>query len=231
MHRSRSTSLAAVGLVSLLQGCSDRGPAVDPGRTDLTVRKSREPKSAAARQPVPLTGQDATVSSGTEVDTVSTQKALFGAGCFWGVEETFRQVEGVISTAVGYSGGTVADPAYQDVCTGRTGHAEVVQVEFDASRVSYDQLLDVFWSCHDPTTLNRQGPDFGSQYRSAIFFHTPEQEAAAKASKERLRQSGRFKRQIVTEITAASDFYRAEEYHQQYLAKRGQGACPSTGHD
>ncbi|HUU84156.1 MAG TPA: peptide-methionine (S)-S-oxide reductase MsrA [Phycisphaerae bacterium] len=162
---------------------------------------------------------------------MSTQKALFGAGCFWGVEETFRQVEGVISTAVGYSGGTVADPAYQDVCTGRTGHAEVVQVEFDASRVSYDQLLDVFWSCHDPTTLNRQGPDFGSQYRSAIFFHTPEQEAAAKASKERLRQSGRFKRQIVTEITAASDFYRAEEYHQQYLAKRGQGACPSTGHD
>ncbi len=153
------------------------------------------------------------------------QKATFGAGCFWGVETTFRQVKGVISTAVGYSGGTFKDPTYHDVCTGRTGHAEVVEVEYDPSRVSYEELLAVFWNIHDPTTLNRQGPDVGTQYRSAIFFHNPEQEVAAKASKEQLQHSGRFKKSIVTEITPASPFYRAEEYHQRYLEKHGQASC------
>ena len=153
------------------------------------------------------------------------EKATFGAGCFWGVEAAFQEIEGVTSTAVGYSGGTLANPTYQDVCSGRTGHAEVVQVEYDPARVSYDRLLDVFWDNHDPTTLNRQGPDIGEQYRSAIFFHTPEQEAAAKASKARLEQSGRFRRPIVTEITPASAFWRAEEYHQRYLEKRGLAHC------
>jgi peptide-methionine (S)-S-oxide reductase len=153
------------------------------------------------------------------------EKATFGAGCFWGVEAAFQQMKGVTSTAVGYAGGTMEDPTYQDVCTNRTGHAEVVQVEFDPSQVSYDDLLRVFWENHDPTTLNRQGPDVGTQYRSVIFFHTPEQEAAAKASKEALSKSGRFKRPIVTEIQPAPQFWRAEEYHQQYLEKRGQTHC------
>jgi peptide-methionine (S)-S-oxide reductase len=156
---------------------------------------------------------------------MSTETATFGAGCFWGVEATFRQIPGVTATAVGYSGGKTANPTYHDVCTDQTGHAEVVQVQFDPAKVSYDQLLDVFWSNHNPTTLNSQGPDFGSQYRSAIFFHSPEQQRAALASKERLEQSKRFRRPIVTEITPASTFYKAEDYHQQYLEKRGQASC------
>ena len=153
------------------------------------------------------------------------EKATFGAGCFWGVEEAFRKIRGVTSTAVGYSGGTFKNPSYRDVCTGQTGHAEVVQVEYDPAQVSYEELLAVFWANHDPTTMNRQGPDVGSQYRSAIFYHTPQQEAAARASKDKLNSSGMFKRPIVTEITPASEFCMAEEYHQQYVAKRGGGSC------
>lgn len=156
---------------------------------------------------------------------MATEKATFGAGCFWGVEAAFRQVPGVVSTAVGYAGGTLANPTYEDVCTDTTGHAEVVEVEFDPSRASYDDLLAVFWGNHDPTTLDRQGPDVGTQYRSAVFVHTPEQRRAAQASKERLEQSGRFKRPIVTVIEPATTFYRAEEYHQQYLEKRGLASC------
>ncbi|HXM78526.1 MAG TPA: peptide-methionine (S)-S-oxide reductase MsrA [Thermoanaerobaculia bacterium] len=152
-------------------------------------------------------------------------KATFAAGCFWGVEAAFRQVPGVRSTAVGYSGGTLEAPTYADVCNGHTGHAEVVEVDFDPARVSYNALLDVFWENHDPTTLNRQGPDVGEQYRSAVFFHDPEQEKTARASKEKLERSGRFRRPIVTEITPASRFWRAEEYHQQYLEKKGLASC------
>ncbi len=155
------------------------------------------------------------------------QKATFGAGCFWGVEQAFRQVKGVTATRVGYLGGTMNNPTYHDVCTDMTGHAEVVQVEFDPSKVSYEDLANVFWSCHDPTQLNRQGPDVGTQYRSAIFFHSPEQEKAARASKEKLQASGRYKRPIVTEITPASEFWVAEDYHQQYLEKRGIKSCHS----
>lgn len=153
------------------------------------------------------------------------EKATFGAGCFWGVEAAFRQVKGVTSTAVGYMGGNLQNPTYQDVCTDRTGHAEVVQVEFDPAQVSYRDLLGVFWENHDPTTLNRQGPDYGSQYRSAIFYHTLEQEAEAKASFDALSKSGRYKRPIVTEIAPAPQFWRAEDYHQQYLEKRGLAHC------
>jgi peptide-methionine (S)-S-oxide reductase len=153
------------------------------------------------------------------------KKATFGAGCFWGVEATFQQIKGVTSTAVGYMGGTLRNPTYRDVCTDRTGHAEVLQVEFDPAVVSYDQLLGVFWENHDPTTLHRQGPDVGTQYRSVIFFHTPEQEAAARASKEKLQKSGRYRGTIVTEITPAAEFWRAEEYHQRYLEKRGMVSC------
>ena len=153
------------------------------------------------------------------------ETATFGAGCFWGVEESFRQISGVIDTAVGYLGGHTQNPTYKDVCTDATGHAEVVQVTYDPAKVSYEQLLDVFWSSHDPTTLNRQGPDIGTQYRSAIFFHSPEQERLARASKEKMQASGKFRRAIVTEITAASTFYPAEDYHQKYLAKRGLSHC------
>ena len=152
-------------------------------------------------------------------------KASFAAGCFWGVETAFRQVEGVLETAVGYLGGRTENPTYESVCSGRSGHAETVEVEYDPAKVSYEQLLDVFWENHDPTTLNRQGPDVGEQYRSAIFFRTPEQEAAAIASKETREKSGRYKRPIVTEITPASTFYRAEEYHQRYLEKHGLAHC------
>jgi peptide-methionine (S)-S-oxide reductase len=153
------------------------------------------------------------------------EKATFGAGCFWGVEVAFRQVPGVTDATAGYLGGTLPNPTYEDVCTGRTGHAEVVEVTYDPSRVTYDALLDVFWSSHDPTTLNRQGPDRGTQYRSAVFYHDQSQKEAAEASKERLGSSGRFPRPIVTEITPASTFYRAEEYHQRYLEKKGLASC------
>jgi peptide-methionine (S)-S-oxide reductase len=156
---------------------------------------------------------------------MQTEKATFGAGCFWGVEETFRNVKGVLSTSVGYEGGAMENPTYQDVCTDKTGHAEVVEVEFDPAQVSYDQLLDVFWSNHNPTMRNRQGPDVGTQYRSVIFYHSSNQQAAAAASKEKLEKSGRFNRPIVTQIEPASKLWRAEEYHQHYLQKRGQSHC------
>jgi len=153
------------------------------------------------------------------------QLATFAAGCFWGIEEAFRKTKGVKSTMVGYTGGRLENPTYEDVCTDKTGHAEAVQIQFDPSEVSYEKLLDVFWSIHDPTTMNRQGPDMGSQYRSMISFHTPEQEEIAKKSKEALERSGRFKNKIVTEILPALTFYKAEEYHQQYYMKRGGGSC------
>jgi peptide-methionine (S)-S-oxide reductase len=148
-------------------------------------------------------------------------KATFGMGCFWCSEDVFRRIKGVKSTAVGYMGGWLERPTYEQVCTDRTGHAEVVQVEYDPSAVSYGQLLDAFWGNHDPTTLNRQGPDVGVQYRSAVFFHTPEQEAEAREAKEKLDRSGRFKKKIVTEIVPAKEFWKAEEYHQQYYEKCG----------
>jgi peptide-methionine (S)-S-oxide reductase len=154
-----------------------------------------------------------------------TSKATFGAGCFWGVEATFRELDGVVDAAVGYEGGHMLNPTYQDVCTDRTGHAEVVEVEYDPSKIAYERLLNVFWDSHDPTQVNRQGPDTGTQYRSVVFFHTPEQEQVARASKEALQKSGRFRRPIATLIEPAQTFYPAEDYHQQYLAKRGLRHC------
>ncbi len=151
------------------------------------------------------------------------ERATFGVGCFWGPEETFRKVDGVTSTSVGYMGGSLENPTYEEVCMGRTGHAEVVQVEFDPSRIAYEELLEIFWACHDPTTRNRQGPDIGTQYRSVLFFHSPEQEAAARASKEKLECSGSYRSEIVTEIVPASSYYPADEYHHRYLEKRRRG--------
>jgi peptide-methionine (S)-S-oxide reductase len=147
--------------------------------------------------------------------------ATFGAGCFWGVESVFEQVDGVVATKVGYTGGFTDAPSYEDVCSHRTGHAEAVEVTFDPTRVSYDKLLDIFWMNHDPTQVNRQGPDVGDNYRTVIFYHSPEQEAAAIASKKRLEESGRYKRPIATEIVLAGKFWDAEEYHQKYFSRRG----------
>ncbi len=154
-------------------------------------------------------------------------KATFAAGCFWGVEELFRKVKGVESMCVGYTGGTFKDPTYEDVCSGKTGHAEAIQMEYNPLEASYENLLMIFWDNHDPTTLNRQGPDIGEQYRSVVFFHTPEQEVAAKAMKEKLQDASlnKFNKKIVTQIIPASQFYKAEDYHQQYLQKRGLAHC------
>jgi peptide-methionine (S)-S-oxide reductase len=152
-------------------------------------------------------------------------KATFGAGCFWGVESAFREVKGVSDVAVGYMGGALENPSYKDVCTDRTGHAEVVQVDFDPAQVSYEQLVRVFFEIHDPTTLNRQGPDRGTQYRSVIFFHDAEQEAAARKVMEELERSGHFPRKIVTQIAPATEFWRGEEYHQRYFEKHGIPSC------
>jgi len=151
------------------------------------------------------------------------EKATLGAGCFWGVEATYRRLAGVKETQVGYMGGKLKSPTYKDVCTDSTGHAEVLEVTFDPEVISYHDILEVFWDNHNPTTLNRQGPDVGTQYRSAIFYHSPEQEAEAKASRDAAQS--RFPRPIVTEIAPATDFWRAEEYHQQYLEKRGLSQC------
>ncbi len=153
------------------------------------------------------------------------EKATFGAGCFWGVEEAFRTMPGVLATAVGYEGGTLPNPSYKDVCTDTTGHAEVVEIDFDPSLVSFETLVEAFWNLHDPTQLNRQGPDYGAQYRSAIFTHSPEQGATAAASLEKLKASGKYARPVVTKIEPATTFWKAEDYHQQYLAKRGLGSC------
>ncbi|MEY2547280.1 MAG: peptide-methionine (S)-S-oxide reductase [Verrucomicrobiota bacterium] len=156
---------------------------------------------------------------------MTTEKATFGAGCFWGVEETFRNLDGVINTAVGYAGGAKDNPRYEDVCTDETGHVEVVDLEFDPARIGYEKLLDVFFSNHNPTQLNRQGPDVGTQYRSVVFYHSPEQKAAAEVAKTKLSDSGKFSKPIATAIEPAPKFWRAEEYHQRYLAKRGQTHC------
>lgn len=153
------------------------------------------------------------------------QNAIFGAGCFWGVQDAFDQVDGVISTTVGYSGGRFENPTYEAVCSGQTGHAEVVKVEFDESKVSFDKLLQVFWNSHDPTTLNRQGPDVGSQYRSMIQYHNDEQKMSAHESKDTLESANTFKNPIVTEIIPAQTFYPAEEYHQKYFQKKGISHC------
>ncbi len=154
-----------------------------------------------------------------------TQQATFGAGCFWGVEETFRKLPGVIETAVGYMGGQSERPMYEEVCSSRTGHAEVLQLTYDPDKISYEELLNIFWQSHNPTTLNRQGPDVGTQYRSAIFYHTPEQKEVAEKSKEELESSGKWKSPIVTEVTPAENFWKAEDYHQKYLMKRGEESC------
>jgi peptide-methionine (S)-S-oxide reductase len=202
----------------------DQAPDLPGGRQDA-VAQLQDHGGGSVRAPpdVTLSGARETNRYPRSEEETDMAVAMFAAGCFWQVEAEFRQTEGVLATEVGYSGGVTEDPTYREVCTDRTGHAEVVRVEFDPSKISYDALLDVFWSLHDPTTVNRQGPDVGSQYRSAIFVSDAEQENAAEASKARAQE--RSRRPIVTEITTATEFYPAEEYHQRYLEKRGLATC------
>jgi len=192
----------ALGLVVLAAGCESRLPS------GATEAQAGEPAAKAQRKN-------------------AMENATFAAGCFWGVEATFRQVKGVADAEVGYTGGRTKAPTYKQVCRGRTGHAEAVHVTYDPSVVTYEKLLEVFWKCHDPTQLNRQGPDFGSQYRSAIFVHDEKQKKAAEASKAALDKSGTLRRPVATQIVPAAPFYRAEEYHQRYHEKHG-GACPAS---
>lgn len=179
--------------------------------------------SCKSQQAQVLAGETGGVSEAeqTMAQAAQLETATFGAGCFWGVQYRFAQVDGVVDTAAGYMGGTVDHPTYHQVCTDRTGHTEVVQVRYDPARVSYQELLDLFFAWHDPTQVNRQGPDVGRQYRSVVFYHTPEQEAAARATKERLAGAGKYTRPIATAIEPASTFWRAEEYHQNYYIKKG----------
>ncbi|MFA7257412.1 MAG: peptide-methionine (S)-S-oxide reductase MsrA [Kiritimatiellales bacterium] len=158
---------------------------------------------------------------------MKAEKATFAAGCFWGVESVFRQMPGVLDTQVGYTGGKTVNPTYKEVCTDTTGHAEALEITYDPAKISYEKLLDLFWRMHDPTQVNRQGPDFGTQYRSAIFYHSSEQQAAAEASKSALEKSGKYKKPIATQILPAAPFYRAEEVHQRYFEKNGGPSCHS----
>ncbi len=190
-----------------------------PSKGSIALRRASRSEASTARTPV------AWWALSFDGEPMSIEKATFGAGCFWGVEELFRNTKGVASATSGYAGGATENPTYEQVCSHETGHAEVVEIEFDPAQVSYEQLLDIFWSNHNPTTRDRQGPDVGSQYRSVVFYHSPEQKAAAEKKKEELDKSGRFPRPIVTQIEPAPTFYRAEEYHQRYLAKHGRSHC------
>lgn len=182
-----------------------------------------EAKDMTTEKPANRTASAEMTAKAEKPESVET--ATFGAGCFWGVEAAFRKVEGVVETAVGYSGGHYDNPTYRDVCSGRTGHAEVVRVTFDPEKVTYDGLLEVFWQSHDPTQVNRQGPDVGYQYRSVVFYHSPEQGKAAEASKRALEDSGKHPRPVATSVEPAQTFWKAEEYHQQYLEKKGVASC------
>jgi peptide-methionine (S)-S-oxide reductase len=218
MRYGRTTWIAggvAVGIALILIG--------RPGR--MSADRSAPSRSGHDAGQGSVAGPIAPPAAENSAKGIPMKKATFGAGCFWGVEATFRRIPGVVETAVGYAGGQTENPTYKEVCTDRTGHAEVVEVEYDPSKVSYGQLLDVFWSSHDPTQVNRQGPDYGTQYRTVIFYHDDEQKAEAEASKQNLEASRRFARPIATQIVPAGPFYRAEEYHQRYLEKRGLENC------
>jgi len=206
-----------------LTGCPANPAALADGPATATEPAGSDP--AAADEPTTGAASVATVQPEVPQGETTMETATFGAGCFWGVEATFRRTKGVKATAVGYMGGWKKSPTYEEVCTDQTGHAEVVQVQFDPNQISYGELLNVFWENHDPTQLNRQGPDFGKQYRSVIFYHTDEQKQTAEASKQALAESGRHRRPIVTAIEPAAEFWRAEEYHQRYLEKRGLATC------
>lgn len=219
MRKTVITCLGVLLMMLTMGGCPEEAGNMNDS----------EEKRSASNEPNESYAVEAESEKGAG-DSDKYEKATFAAGCFWGVEASFRAVEGVVETTVGYTGGRRVNPTYRQVCTDTTGHAEAVEVIYDPNKVSYEDLLALFWKIHDPTTLNRQGPDVGTQYRSAIFHHTPEQEAMAKASMEKLQKAGAFKRPIVTKIVPARPFYKAEEYHQRYLEKQGKTSCSSTVH-
>lgn len=217
--RSTTIAISVLGLLAAaVSGCGPAARALQSPDSSTT-----RPAQRAGAPSAPAV--ETTTRPAASEKSMKTETAMFGAGCFWGVEETFRQMPGVVSTAVGYSGGRTENPTYKDVCTDTTGHVEVVLVEFDPAKVTYEQVLEVFWKAHNPTQVNRQGPDIGAQYRSVVFCQTPEQEKVAAASKARLEASRKYSKPIATAIEPARKFYRAEEYHQQYLAKRGLSNC------
>jgi peptide-methionine (S)-S-oxide reductase len=218
MIRHLTIATLSTLLLSSISGCQSQSQGQAP--------------SASETQPTAVEGQTASNEQpATKEQNVSKEVAMFGAGCFWGVEARFRKIEGVTATEVGYAGGNDPEVTYKEVCTDTTGHAEVVKVTFDPQQVSYRELLNVFFSTHDPTQVNRQGPDVGKQYRSVIFYTTPEQQQIATEVRAEVDQSDKFSRPIATEITAEKNYCKAEEYHQQYLAKRGQDSCSTTiGH-
>ncbi len=251
MRRSRSAFLGVLGLMGmgLLAGCADGADSGTTGRTAAagamgptatprtqvssgassgaqagsTAGANTSPSGAA---PTPTT--DAASKDATSMDSTvqgATQTAMFGAGCFWGVQAKFDKIDGVIATEVGYAGGTMDKPTYKDVCTDETGHAEVVHITFDPAKVSYQQLVDAFFTLHDPTQMNRQGPDYGTQYRTVIFYYSPEQQQTAEATIQRLTEAKKFPRPIVTKVVPAAEFWKAEDYHQKYLKKRGLDDC------
>lgn len=214
------------GIGACLAACGEAGAG--PAAEVRPVGTERESRSVGKESETMIQSADRSASGDANAEE-RLEHAMFGAGCFWGVELYFSKLDGVVETEVGYSGGDVKNPSYKQVCSGDTGHAEVVRVKFDPEVISYEELLDHFWKVHDPTQVNRQGPDFGSQYRTAIFYYNEDQRKAAEAAKERLEKSGKHDRPIATEITEAGEFWRAEEYHQDYLRKRGIESCRIPG--
>lgn len=212
-------AMALSGALAAMAAASDASQAANPSKTDPVEPAKEQPKNLTMDKALSWTGQDV-------APEVKLQYATFGAGCFWGVEQRFRETPGVVATGVGYAGGHTPNPTYKEVCNDTSGHAEVVQVQFDPTRTSYEAILQIFWENHNPTTLNRQGPDVGTQYRSVIFFHDESQKAAAEKSKKAVAESGKWGgKPIVTEIAAFTKYHAAEEYHQQYLEKRGVKVC------
>ncbi|MBN2269255.1 MAG: peptide-methionine (S)-S-oxide reductase MsrA [Sedimentisphaerales bacterium] len=247
MQKSAITVLTILITIVSMGGCpkertdnmanSQEQPPTASNPSRPVAGSPSEPVSPAPRPeqiadaPIPITTHsEPDLATKEPAQRAKYEEATFAAGCFWGAEASFRAVDGVVATQVGYTGGRRANPTYAQVCTDETGHAEAVEVIYDPNKVSFENLLDIFWKIHDPTTLNRQGPDVGTQYRSAIFYHSPEQKSLAEASMQKLEKARAFKRPIVTQILPAPKFYKAEEYHQQYLEKQGKTSCLSTIH-
>lgn len=237
MSRWKWAAKLSAAVLTLVGGCADPGAERTRGSTQSSTPRGQTVAGTTAESAAPAeknakkseANTEGTMTTTGDKTTTKTETAIFAAGCFWGVESKFMETPGVVATTVGYTGGKTEKPTYKEVCTDLTGHAEAVRVEFDPTKISYEKLVELFFANHDPTQVNRQGPDVGTQYRSAIFYTTPEQKQIAEQMKVKLGNAGKYKRPIATEIVAAQPFWAAEEYHQQYLKKRGLSSC-GTGH-